>query len=205
MIDSKILPLQHKLLSPMSHILVKANVRADQITIAGFLIGLIAVPFIAYQYYLLGLIFILLNRIFDGLDGQVARLTAPSDRGAFLDIALDFAFYALIPLSFAIANPEEHALPAAVLITAFVGTGSSFLAFALLAEKRNLKSLQFKSKGLYYLGGLTEGAETIALFVAFCIWPEHFALLAYCFAFACLTTTLCRWHQGYTLLDNSPQ
>jgi phosphatidylglycerophosphate synthase len=60
----------------------------------------------------------------------VARLSCPTDRGAFLDIALDFVFYALVPLGFALADPAANALPAAVLIAAFVGTGSSFLAFS---------------------------------------------------------------------------
>ena len=31
------------------------------------------------------------------LDGSVARLTQPTDAGGFLDIALDFVFYATIP------------------------------------------------------------------------------------------------------------
>jgi hypothetical protein len=60
----------------------------------------------------------------------------PTDRGAFLDITLDFLFYASIPLAFALADPAANALPAAVLLAAFIGTGSSFLAFAVLAERR---------------------------------------------------------------------
>jgi phosphatidylglycerophosphate synthase len=64
----------------------------------------------------------------------VARLTRPTDRGAFLDITLDFLFYASVPLAFALADPAANALPAAVLLAAFIGTGSSFLAFALLAS-----------------------------------------------------------------------
>ena len=55
----------------------------------------------------------------------MARLTAPTDRGAFLDITLDFLFYASIPLAFAVADPAANALPAAVLLAAFIGTGSA--------------------------------------------------------------------------------
>ena len=141
--------------------------------------------------------FILGNRLLDGLDGPVARLTQATDRGAFLDIALDFAFYAVIPLAFAFADSSANALAAAVLLTAFIGTGSSFLAFSLMAQKRKLQSQIFPNKGLYYLGGVTEGAETIAIFVAFCLWPDLFDILAYSFAFACLLTTLSRWLQGW--------
>lgn len=200
MIDGRILPLQQKILHPIAKLLVRLGVRADQITIAGFLVGLIALPLIANEYYEWALVFILGNRLLDGLDGPVARLTQATDRGAFLDIALDFAFYAVIPLAFAFADSSANALAAAVLLTAFIGTGSSFLAFSLMAQKRKLQSQTFPNKGLYYLGGVTEGAETIAIFVAFCLWPDLFDILAYSFAFACLLTTLSRWLQGWYML-----
>ncbi len=200
MIDARILPLQQKILLPIAKLLVRCGVHADQITIAGFLVGLIALPLIATENYEWALVFILGNRLLDGLDGPVARLTQATDRGAFLDIALDFAFYAVIPLAFAFADSSANALAAAVLLTAFIGTGSSFLAFSLMAQKRKLQSQIFPNKGLYYLGGVTEGAETIAIFVAFCLWPDLFDILAYSFAFACLLTTLSRWLQGWYML-----
>lgn len=200
MIDAKLLPLQRRLLRPMALGLVTFGVRADQVTITGFLLGIVALPLLASEQYIWALVFILLNRLLDGIDGELARLTITTDRGAFLDIALDFVFYALIPLGFALANVTENALAAAVLLAAFVGTGSSFLAFSLMAEKRKLQAQKFPSKGLYYLGGLTEGAETIAVFVAFCLWPNLFTPLAYGFAFACGLTTLSRWLQGWHLL-----
>ena len=202
MIDARILPLQQKILHPIAKLLVRLGVRADQITITGFLVGLIALPLIATENYEWALVFILGNRLLDGLDGPVARLTQATDRGAFLDIALDFAFYAVIPLAFAFADSSANALAAAVLLTAFIGTGSSFLAFSLMAQKRGLQSQIFPKKGLYYVGGVTEGAETIAIFVAFCLWPNLFDILAYSFAFACLLTTLSRWLQGWYMLDD---
>ena len=113
-----------------------------------------------------------------------ARIVGPTDRGAFLDIALDFLFYALVPLGFAFANPSVNALPAALLITAFIGTGSSFLAFAAIAARRGLRAEAYPSKGIYYLGGLTEGAETVAIFAAMCVWPAAFPVLAHIFAAA---------------------
>ena len=53
-------------------------------------------------------------------------------------------------------------MPAAVLIASFVGTGSSFLAFASIAARRGMQAADYPNKGIYYLGGLTEGSETIA-------------------------------------------
>jgi phosphatidylglycerophosphate synthase len=198
MIDAAILPVQRRLLSPVATWLARRGVSADQITVTGFCIGVLAVPALAFGAFNLALGLILLNRIADGLDGAVARLNGPTDRGAFADIAFDFLFYALVPLGFAMAEPDANALPAAVLITAFVGTGSSFLAFAAIAGQRGLTADAYPTKGIYYLGGLAEGFETIAVFVVMCVFPAAFPALAYAFAVACALTTLVRWHQGWT-------
>jgi phosphatidylglycerophosphate synthase len=153
----------------------------------------------------LALALILANRLMDGLDGTVARLNRPTDRGAFLDIALDFVFYALVPLGFALHDPAANGLPAAILLAAFIGTGSSFLAFSTIAAKTSLQAQDYPTKGIYYLGGLTEGFETIAIFVAMCLWPAAFPALAYVFALACAVTTILRWSQGWVLFGKSLQ
>ncbi|MDN5568897.1 MAG: CDP-alcohol phosphatidyltransferase family protein [Paracoccus sp. (in: a-proteobacteria)] len=197
MIDALILPAQRRALSPLATWLDSRNITADQLTLVGFGFGFLGFFAVIMGWWLPALALIGLNRLMDGLDGAVARLQGPTDRGAFLDIALDFLFYALIPLGFAINNPAANALPAAVLIAAFVGTGSSFLAYAAIAAKRGDSAQAFPTKGIYYLGGLTEGFETIALFVIICLWPSGFAVLAYVFSTACAITTLLRWYQGW--------
>lgn len=197
MFDAALLPIQHRVLGPPSRALHKAGVGADAITLVGFGIGLLACLAAMLQVYWLALILLLANRICDGLDGAVARLAGPSDRGAFLDIALDFWFYSLFPMSFAVADPGANALAAAVLVTTFVGTGSSFLAFSIIAEKRGLAADDYPSKGIYYLGGLTEGAETIGVLVAFCLFPGAFAPIAWVYAALCSITTLTRWLAGW--------
>ncbi len=195
--DAALLPWQQKALAPMARALAARGVRADHLSLLGFGLGALCLPALAVQAQGLALLFLALNRLLDGLDGAVARLAGPTDRGAFLDIALDFLFYALFPLGFALADPAANALPAAILITAFVGTGSSFLAFASIAARRQMTARAFPRKGLYYLGGLTEGAETLAVFVAMALWPHAFAGLALGFAAACLLTTALRWRQGW--------
>ncbi|SMC61206.1 CDP-alcohol phosphatidyltransferase family protein [Primorskyibacter flagellatus] len=204
MIDAALLPLQRRLLEPLARAIAARGISADHLTLAGFGIGLLAIPSLAFGSYGVALTLIALNRLFDGLDGAVARLASPTDRGAFLDIALDFAFYALVPLGFALADPAQNALPAAVLIAAFVGTGSSFLAFAVIAGQRGLRPEAYPTKGIYYLGGLTEGAETIGLFVAMCLFPDLFPVLALIFAAACAITTLTRWWQGWQAFAQPP-
>jgi phosphatidylglycerophosphate synthase len=188
------------LLQAGARVLVRAGVGADAVSVAGFIVGLAAAAAISLQAYALGLALLLASRLADGLDGPVARLTQPTDRGAFLDITLDFLFYASIPLAFAIADPAANALPAAVLLAAFIGTGSSFLAFAVLAQKRGIASSDYPNKGLYYLGGLTEATETLICFALMCVWPEKFAWWAYGFAALCALTIATRMVGGARVL-----
>jgi phosphatidylglycerophosphate synthase len=197
MIDARVLPLLHRLYAAPARALHRRGVSADAVTLAGFALGVLAVPALAAGWYGGALGLIAANRMGDGIDGAIARLAGPTDRGAFLDIALDFVFYALVPLGFALADPVANALPAAALIAAFVGTGSSFLAFAAIAAKRGLAAPQFPTKGIHYLGGLTEGAETIAVFFLMCLFPAWFPLLAWGFAALCAVATVLRWRAGW--------
>jgi phosphatidylglycerophosphate synthase len=178
-------------LDQISRRLVPSGISANAITLVGFAVGLLAVPCLALGWYGVALVAILLNRLADGLDGAVARRTRLTDLGGYLDIVCDFVFYAAVPFGFALAS-RENAVPAAFLIFSFAGTGSSFLAFAILAAKRNLATEAQGRKSLYYLGGITEGTETIALFIALCIVPAWFPALAYLFGALCWLTTITR-------------
>ena len=178
----------------------KFNVTADQTTLFGFMLGCMALPSLIFQQYGLALVFVILNRLCDGLDGALARIQGISDSGGFLDISLDFLFYSLVPFGFVLANAEQNAIAGAFLIFSFIGTGSSFLAFAVMAGKRDIENPVYKNKSLYYMAGLTEGTETIACFVIFCLFPDYFAQIAYVFGTLCWITTTNRIWAGYTTL-----
>jgi hypothetical protein len=47
---------------------------------------------------------------------------------------------------------------------------------------------------------LTEGSETILLFVLCCLFPAHFAWLAWLFGALCWLTTATRIYSGYLTL-----
>ncbi|WP_318465864.1 CDP-alcohol phosphatidyltransferase family protein [Photobacterium leiognathi] len=176
------------------------GVSANQVTLFGFLIGCLTLPALITEHYLLALFFILFNRLCDGLDGAIARIQGITDAGGFLDISLDFLFYSLVPFGFILANPDQNAIAGALLIFSFIGTGSSFLAFAIMASKQGIENPVYKHKSLYYMSGLTEGTETIGCFVLFCLLPQHFATIAYIFAAACWFTTFTRIYCGFNTL-----
>lgn len=203
MIDARLLPLQRTLMEPPARWLVARGICADKVTLIGCGIGLLAALAAAFGFYWLALLGLALNRLADGLDGAVARLTTPTDRGAFLDIALDFVFYAAFPIGFIFSDPATNGLPGAVLIASFVLTGTSFLAFSVIAERRGLQAGDYPSKGIYYLGGLAEGAETIAVFVAFCLFPQAFSGIAWAFAAVCILTGVTRYMAGWQVFGRN--
>lgn len=200
MFDRHLHPRLKPALNRLVALIDKPYISADGVTLAGFAIGVLALPFLALGWYVAALVAIILNRLFDGLDGALARRRGLSDAGGFLDIALDFLFYALVPFGFALAAPLENALAAAWLLFAFIGTGSSFLAFAALAAKHDIDNPGYAHKSFYYIGGLTEGTETIALFVLCCLFPAHFTLFAGIFGALCWLTTTTRIWSGYQTL-----
>ena len=201
MLDRHLSAVQAAFLRPIAARLSSCGVAADTLTVTGFMFGAGSAVLIGTGFEKTALIPFFVNRLVDGLDGAVARLTGPTDRGAFLDIALDFAFYAMVPLAFAIANPADNAMAACLLLASFMGTASSFLAFAVIAAKRGVSSTHFPQKGIYYLGGLTEGTETVIAFTAMCLWPGQFPIIATVFAVLALLTTLMRWFGGWRVFS----
>ena len=171
--------------------LAQRGVGANFLTGAGLAVGLLTLPLLAAQNYDAALIAILANRLIDGLDGAVARRTALTDFGGYFDIVADMVFYAVTVLGFALADPE-NAIWAAVLLTGFMGTSSSFLAWAAVAAKRGETTSERGRKTIYYSAGIVEGTETVLFLIAMCLWPEVFAWLAAVFAALCLWTTLAR-------------
>ncbi|OFV08371.1 hypothetical protein HMPREF3126_18640 [Salmonella sp. HMSC13B08] len=200
MFDRHLHPRVKPLLHRGAAYLDKPAITPDGLTLFGFAIGVLALPFLALGWYLAALAAIVLNRLFDGLDGALARRRGLTDAGGFLDITLDFLFYALVPFGFILAAPEQNALAGGWLLFAFIGTGSSFLAFAALAAKHQIDNPGYAHKSFYYLGGLTEGTETILLFVLSCLFPRYFPVLAWVFGALCWMTTLTRVWSGYLTL-----
>ncbi|WP_029063943.1 CDP-alcohol phosphatidyltransferase family protein [Labrenzia sp. DG1229] len=201
MFDARIRPLIDPLLNRLGLALANAGVGPIFVTLVGFAMGMGAAVAIATGYFLLGFVLIAFNRLADGLDGAVARATRKTDLGGYLDITLDFVFYGVVPLAFALQDPAANALPAAALLCSFYANGSAFLAFAIMAERRGLSTDRQGQKSLYYLGGLAEGTETIALFLLMALLPDWFPVLAWAFAAVCFVSAGARVMIGVKSLD----
>jgi phosphatidylglycerophosphate synthase len=198
-------PLLNKIIRPPLALAVKPlislGITADQVTIFGFVLGMLAVPAIIAEQFNLALVLILLNRVCDGLDGAIARQTRTTDAGGFLDISLDFIFYSAIVFAFILSHPEQNAIAGSLLMLSFTATGSCFLAFAIMASKYNIDNPQYPNKSMYYMGGLAEGFETIVVLCLFCLFPESFVPIALIYALACSITAGVRIVTGFQTLN----
>lgn len=191
MFDAKLRPLIDPPLNAAGRMLAGIGVTANGLTFTGLAFGLAGAGAIAFGQIGWGLALIIANRVADGLDGAVARVRGPTDLGGYFDIVADFAFYVSIPLGFGILA-AANTLPAAVLVASFVLTGVSFLAFAVIAGKRGKTTAAHGRKSFFYSTGLAEGTETIIVFIAMCVWPGGFAMLAYGYAALCVLTVVQR-------------
>ncbi len=202
MLDQWTIKLYTPLLSKLTNYLNKKNIKADHITTLGFMIGVLAFIAICFGQFYLGLLLIIINRIFDGLDGALARKQQITRHGGFLDITFDFTFYPLVILGFIIYNPSLYAIAGAVLIFSFIPNMVSFLAFSSLYQKTQTA---MPKKSLYYINGIAEGTETIIFFILFCLLPSHFVMLAYIFAGLCLISSALRIYKGYKILKTETE
>jgi len=168
--------------------LAKLGISANLITLTGFIIGISAINFISLEMYGYALIAILTNRLFDALDGAVARANGITNFGIFFDATLDYIFYAGVIFGFAWANPDKNALSACFLLLAFISSAVSILAYAVIAYK-NEEKLEI-NKSPFYLGGFAQGFETLIALVLFCIVPNLFTPIAIVFGILCLIKAL---------------
>jgi phosphatidylglycerophosphate synthase len=184
--------------------LARRGVVADLLTTLGLLAGFGSAAAIVARADALALLLLALSRLLDGLDGATARASRPTDRGGFIDIVFDFAFYGIIPLAFAIRDPAQNGVPAAVLLFSFYVNGASFLAFAAVAAKRGLESRARGIKSIYFTAGLAEGTETILVFFAMVLFPVAFPILAYAFAGLTLMSALARVSLAWSAFRDEP-
>ena len=191
MFDAKLRPLIDPPLNAIGARLARAGVSALTVTFVGLVLGLGAAVAAAFGEYGLTLLLIGANRLADGLDGAVARARGPTDLGGYFDIVADFAFYVSVPVGFGL-SAEANLVPALVLVATFVLTGISFLAFAIVAQKRGAETQAHGKKSFFYSTGLAEGGETIVAFLAMCLVPAAFPLIAYVFAGLCVATVVQR-------------
>jgi phosphatidylglycerophosphate synthase len=142
------------------------------ITLGSVALGLAAAGAAALGHSGWGLLLWLANRLLDGLDGEVARLSErQSDLGGYLDMLLDLLVYALIPIALVIHRPSPAAyLSLALLLAAFYLNVGSWMYLSALLEKRG-RAAGSRFTSIAMPGGLIEGGETVLFYGLFLAFP----------------------------------
>jgi len=196
MLDPYIRPLIDPPLNYIGKKLASFGISANMVTFTGLLCGIIAIIMISVGKYNLAVIFVCLNRLFDGFDGAVARNTHLSDFGGFLDILCDFIIYSGIVFAFGIAN-QNHLFYSSFLVFSFIGPITTFLAYANIAAKKKVKTARCGKKSFYYLGGICEGTETAVILILICVFPNIFNKVCIIYGTLCWLTTLERVYMAW--------
>ena len=172
-------------IEPVAAALDRRGMSPGTVTAVGLVIGIGACTAAALAAWVVALVLWLLNRTLDGLDGAVARRRGATDLGGMLDFLADFVVYGGFVVGVAIAVPDAR-VACTVLLAAYLLNNVALLSFASLVEKRRLDFGDERS--LRFTAGLTEGAETILAYVAFCLFPAQAAAIAWTFAAMVLIT-----------------
>jgi phosphatidylglycerophosphate synthase len=108
-----------------------------------------------------------LSRVCDGVDGPLARLVGPTDLGGYLDFACDLTVYAGFVVAVSFAVPGARVACVVLLAMYYVNVGA-WLSYSALAERRRLQG-HGDERSLRFVPGLAEGAETLLVYVLFCL------------------------------------
>ncbi len=178
--------------------LADVGVPSLALTAAGWVVGVAACLEVVAHAWLWALALWLVNRLLDGLDGPVARRRGATDLGGFLDIVADFSIYAGFLVAVAVAVPDAR-LACVALLTAYYISGTAFLALSSLIERR--RGGGGDGRSLRFIGGLAEGTETVAVYILFCLFPTHAAVIAWAFTAAVAITAAQRVILGVRTLN----
>ena len=177
--------------------LASRGITPNQVTFLGGGLALIAMICAIFSYNVHACIFYLLNRFCDGLDGGVARHAKQTDIGGFLDVVFDFLAHAGLVVSLGIRDPPIL-MAIIYLLFSFIGAMTTFLAYAIIVAKRKDVSELKGRRAFYYIGGISEGTETVLFLSIMCILPEYTESLALFFGSLCWITTfgriVCAWN-----------
>lgn len=179
------------MLSAAGSKIARLGVSANMITLTGLFMGFVAMALIVNQYFYLAFIFIVLNRLCDCLDGAVARHFPANNFGGFLDIVCDMVIYAGIVFAAGFSSTDKI-VGSAFLLFSFVGPISSFLAYAIIAEKMQHSTSVRGVKSFYYSAGLCEGVETALVLMMLCLLEQYHNHICFVYGILCWLTTVQR-------------
>jgi len=178
MFDRRLRALKDRLFTPLAQA-IGPRVSPNAITWVACAVGMGSALAALAGHQLAGLGLWLTNRALDGLDGTQARVHDRGSRfGAYLDVVLDFAVYAAIPLAMAVAGGPAVTLASAFLLASFYVNAASWIYLAALLEQRGEGAAARREVTAVTMPpGFIAGTETVVFYSLFFLLPQQRAWL----------------------------
>lgn len=201
MMDEELRRRAKRFYRPLVLVLVRLGVSANALTGVGLGVGVLCLVAVALGANLVGVVLWLLNRLLDGLDGELARAREESsDLGTFVDLVADFFVYGGLAVALAVQHPEAR-LALVVLVFAYYVNGSTFLVLSQMLQRSDVERLT--ERGLHFRRSLAEGFETIVAGVLMLLLPGHVEVVAWVFAGVVLVSAAQRVLDGRRVLGRA--
>ena len=181
MFDTYLRKLKDRIGKPLAYRLDKIDPKI--ITIIGLGFGLASAILAYFNLFVWALIFWLINRTLDGLDGLVARLhDKQDDLGGYLDTMADWIVYAALPFGLVLAEPNAvRYLALAILLASFYINTVALMYLSIIQEKKPFQKQDVQTT-IVMPPGLVGGTETILFYCLFLLFPGQIVLLFSIFA-----------------------
>lgn len=203
MLDATLRPWLQPGLERAAGVAVRRGVGPLTFTLAGLLLGLAASVAAGFALWGAALALWLVSRVFDGLDGPVARLGGrPSAFGGWADFTSDMAVYGAFVAGCAIGQPDARVACLVLLVTYYVN-GGTLLGLSAAAEKARIAAPDDRT--FHFTRGLAEGTETIVVHTLMVLVPAFMAPIAWVFAGAVLITIGQRVSLAHRMLGGTPE
>jgi len=180
-------------LKGVANIFLKLNMTPNNITIIGFIIGLLPFVFIYIDKPLIAVILLWVSGFLDAVDGEMARISNTSTPwGTLMDITFDRLVEIGVILAMALKEPQFR-LQLLYLSAAIILSMTIFLTVGALSENKG-------SKSFYYQAGVAERTEGFIFFTLMILIPVYLGLITNMFSILIVITALQRMIEAKKIL-----
>lgn len=192
MLDSHTHKYFQPLFTGIARVCLHFGITANNLTIAGLGLGLVAAALVMLGHAPLGIAVLWLSGLLDAADGTLARMTTTSPLGAIMDITFDRVVEVSMIVALAWCYPDAR-LPLLLLTAVIVVAMSLFLSIGAALTNHSAKSF-------YYAPGLAERSEGFIFLSLMALNPGHLVLWTLLFTAAIIVTMVQRFRQVRAVL-----
>ncbi len=197
MLDTYGRPYAQPIIRKTARWLLEKGLKANQVTVIAFMVGIIASVLIFFDKPYLGVVTLWLSGFLDAVDGSMARESKTSSSwGTVLDVTFDRIVEGGIIIALALRHPNPGILFLLLLLAvSIIFTMTIFLTVGALSDKKSEKSF-------YYQPGIAERTEGFILFSLMVVFQSHLQFWIIAFLIIEVATGLQRLREARLILKD---